>query len=145
MDRPQAEPGEGDDAGTRKIASKDNDRCRAPPVVRASGASFQGFKFKRQMPIGRYIVGFVCFERKLIIEVDGGQHADNASDAQRDAWLEGQGFHIQRFWNNDVLNNTKGVLETIVGALDRRAPNPSPGSTRVEPPSPTRGEGRKET
>ena len=64
-----------------------------------------GFKFKRQVPIGRYIVDFVCFERKLIVEVDGGQHADSFSDRARDAWLQDQGFCVLRFWNNDVLKS----------------------------------------
>jgi len=77
-----------------------------------------GYKFRRQQPIGRYIVDFVCFEKKLIIEVNGGQHADQlAYDAKRSAWLEKEGFHILRFWDNQVLNETDGVKEIINDAL----------------------------
>ena len=73
-----------------------------------------GFRLRRQAPIGRYIVDFVCFSKKLVIEVDGGQHAtDTERDAVRTLWLEGQGFRVLRFWNNDVLANTEGVVEAI--------------------------------
>jgi len=102
---------------------------------------FSGVKFNRQMPLGSYIVDFVCFDRRLIIEVDGGQHANNAKDKRRDEWLRGEGFRVLRFWNNDVLKNTNGVLEVISEALAQAArKSPSPGSLR-SPPSPTRGEG----
>ena len=77
-----------------------------------------GYKFRRQAPIGPYIVDFVCYEKRLILELDGGQHQDNvAYDASRDEWLKQQGFIVVRFWNNDVLQNTQGVLETIAGYL----------------------------
>lgn len=75
--------------------------------------SHLGVKFRRQAVIGRYIVDFVCFERRVIIEVDGGQHADSRSDILRDQWLKGQGFEILRFWDNDVLSNRDGVLQMI--------------------------------
>ena len=68
---------------------------------------FAGHKFKRQVPLGRYVVDFACLNRSLVIEVDGGQHADSARDRQRDAWLRARGFEVLRFWNNDVLKNTK--------------------------------------
>lgn len=85
---------------------------------------FQGFKFRRQQPLGDYIVDFICFEQKLIIELDGGQHADAQDyDRQRDVWLSGQGFLILRFWNNEVLENLEGVLERILIACCR---TPSP-------------------
>ena len=75
-------------------------------------------KFRRQTPIGPYIVDFLCFEARLIVELDGGQHAVNlAADDERTAWLEGQGFRVLRFWNNDVLDNTEGVVERILMAL----------------------------
>ena len=77
---------------------------------------FEGIKFRRQHPIGQYIVDFVCLERKLIIELDGGQHAlpeKLLRDGQRDAWLEKEGYSIMRFWDNDVFTNTNGVLERI--------------------------------
>ncbi len=90
-----------------------------------------GWKFKRQQPIGRYVVDFVCFDAKLVIELDGRQHADATdADAARDAWLGSQGFRVLRFWNNDVLSNLDGVLTMIASHL-----SPSPR------PSPTRGEG----
>ena len=70
------------------------------------------FKFKRQLPIGRYIVDFVCLEYRLIIEADGGQHNDE-TDQLRDAWIKAQGFTILRFWNHDILQQTEAVLESI--------------------------------
>jgi adenine-specific DNA-methyltransferase len=77
-----------------------------------------GYKFRRQQPIGKYIVDFVCFERKLIIELDGSQHAEEvAYDLERSAWLEEQGFRILRFWDNQVFNETEGVKEIIIEAL----------------------------
>ena len=77
-----------------------------------------GYKFKRQVPLKRFILDFVCLERRLIIELDGGQHQDNqAYDEQRTIELNQQGFQVLRFWNNDVLMNTVGVLEIIRQAL----------------------------
>jgi very-short-patch-repair endonuclease len=79
------------------------------------GKNLEGIKFRRQAPIGAYIVDFVAFERRLVIEVDGGQHAEEEKDKDilRDAWLSSQGFTVLRFWNNEVLQNLEGVLETI--------------------------------
>ena len=78
------------------------------------GKQFDGFKFRRQEPIGKYIADFVCYDKKIIIEVDGGQHAvDTVKDEERDRWFEGQGFKVLRFWNNDVLGNMEGVFEAI--------------------------------
>ena len=76
-----------------------------------------GHKFRRQHPIGIFVADFVCIERRLIIELDGGQHADSADDARRTAWLEDHGWRVIRFWNNDVLTGTEGVLEVILQAL----------------------------
>ena len=90
------------------------------------GARLQGFKFKRQQPIGPYIVDFVCFEHSLIIEIDGGQHGDEASsDHERSKWLQSQGFTILRFWNNEVIERKDDVLESIIRAL-REYPSPQP-------------------
>ena len=101
---------------------------------------FKGMKFKRQAPIGRYIVDFVSFQRRLVVEVDGGQHADSEVDLRRTRWLEDQGFRVSRFWNNEVLSNTDGVLDAIMLACT----NLSPGTPlRGAPPSPTRGEGKQ--
>ena len=83
---------------------------------------FDEHKFKRQQPIGKYIVDFVCFEAKLIVEVDGGQHNGSVSDRSRDDWLGSQGFRVLRFWNNEVLQNLEGVLARILEVL---APSPS--------------------
>ena len=75
---------------------------------------FMGLKFKRQKPLGPYIIYFVCLEEKLIIELDGGQHAENiAYDQKRDAWLRDQGYKVLRFWNNELFNQTESVLEKI--------------------------------
>ncbi len=84
---------------------------------------FAEAKFKRQQPLGNYIVDFVCFEAKLVIEVDGGQHFDNTQDMQRDEWLRGQGFEVMRFWNNEVLGQTESVMEKIFQVL---TPSPQP-------------------
>ncbi len=80
-------------------------------------------KFRRQAVIGRYIVDFVCFERKLIVEIDGGQHADSQKDKVREQWLSDQGFQILRFWNSEVLENREGVLQKIYECL-HPLPNP---------------------
>lgn len=77
-----------------------------------------GYKFRRQEPIGTYIVDFVCYEKKLIIEIDGGQHADNKDDIIRDSWLRSQGFIVLRFWNDEVFENRKSVIEKIQTALN---------------------------
>ncbi len=81
-----------------------------------------GHSFRRQVPVGKYVVDFLCLKARVAIEVDGGQHADNQRDAARDAWLESQGFVVLRFWNNDVLNNLEGVLERIAKTLKRTLP-----------------------
>ena len=83
-----------------------------------------GVKFRRQAVIGLYIVDFVCFERKLIIEIDGGQHAYSQRDEVRDEWFSGQGFKILRFWNDEVFRNWDGVMEKIVERLNSPLPNP---------------------
>jgi very-short-patch-repair endonuclease len=83
-----------------------------------------GFKFVRQEPIGLYTVDLICRERRLIIEVDGGQHADNLRDAVRDKWLADHNYRVLRFWNNDVLGNMAGALETIATALGESPPHP---------------------
>lgn len=116
---------------------------------------FMGLKFKRQKPMGRFIVDFVCLEQKLVVEVDGGQHAERVEyDARRDAWLRGQGFVVLRFWNHEVMQEMDGVLERIrltvlqsvslaediaLTAQSTLSPDPSPTGGRGEweagPPS----------
>src|SRR6185503_21379572 len=85
-------------------------------IVFATGRS-TGHKFVRQVPMLGYICDFVCRERRLIVEVDGGQHNESAADAIRDRCLMDEGFRVLRFWNNDVLGNTEGVLMTIQAEL----------------------------
>jgi very-short-patch-repair endonuclease len=84
--------------------------------------SLCGHKFVRQEPIGPYIVDFVRREQRLVIEVDGGQHATDKRDAVRDRWLAEHRYRVLRFWNNDVLGNMEGVLETIAAALPADSP-----------------------
>jgi very-short-patch-repair endonuclease len=77
-----------------------------------------GYKFRRQHPIGPYIVDFICIQRKLIIEVDGGQHDESKSyHLKRDRWLEKKGFRVLRIWNNEVLTNIENVMEVIASEL----------------------------
>jgi very-short-patch-repair endonuclease len=78
------------------------------------------YKFRRQSPIGPYVVDFVCFPARLVVEVDGGQHATQVeADATRTQWLESEGFKVLRFWNNEVFENTDGVVQTILDVLAR--------------------------
>ncbi|GIK99373.1 MAG: hypothetical protein BroJett029_35820 [Alphaproteobacteria bacterium] len=87
-----------------------------------------GLRFRRQYPLGLYIVDFVCLPARLVVEVDGGQHAEQLErDAARTAWLESQGFRVIRFWNNEVLGNIEGVLHVIGENLPaERPPPPAP-------------------
>ena len=96
------------------------------------------FKFKRQFVIDPYIVDFVCFERRLIIEADGAHHAESEYDAWRDQFLRSHGFSLLRFWDNDVVQNPAGVFDAIRAALT--TPHP-PIASQWVPPSPARGEG----
>ncbi len=83
---------------------------------------FVGNKFRFQSPIGQYIVDFVCHSKRLIVEIDGGQHQQRAEeDAVRTSWLQGRGYRVLRFWNNEVLTNSEGVAEVILEALSRES------------------------
>ena len=94
-----------------------------------------GFKFRRQETIGRCVADFACAECRVVVEADGGQHGD-AADADRTAYLNRLGWKVLRFWNNEILQNTDGVLEVILGACEeRREGKPSPN------PLPHAGEG----
>jgi very-short-patch-repair endonuclease len=75
------------------------------------------FKFRRQVPFQNFILDFVCFERRMIIEIDGSQHASSARDTAREAILMAEGFRIERYWNNDVLQRPSAVLEDILAKL----------------------------
>jgi len=94
----------------------------------------EGYKFRRQQPIDHYIADFVCFSHRLIIEVDGGQHAVQVErDQRRTEYLERNGFRVIRFWNNEVFESVEGVCARILEVLSDTAPSPLP--------SPARGEG----
>jgi very-short-patch-repair endonuclease len=101
------------------------------------GAQLDGAKFRRQQPIGPFIADFVCQDRRLIVEADGGQHSESPSDERRTAFLEHNGYRVLRFWNNDILNNLDGVAQVIASALSV----PHPAQAALESPSPSRGEG----
>jgi len=80
-----------------------------------------GAKFRRQQPLRKYIVDFVSFEKKLIIEIDGGQHNKDevlSQDKVRTAWLNSQGFRVMRFWNNEVIENLEGVIQKILEIIE---------------------------
>ena len=97
---------------------------------RLRARSIEGHKFVRQEPIGPYVVDFVCPEKRLIIEVDGGQHSENEQDRVRDQWLTKHNYRVMRIWNNDVMSNMAGVLEAIAAVI--RAENP-PHPPRLRP------------
>ena len=108
------------------------------------GRQFAGFKFRRQQPVGPYIADFLCFETRLIIELDGDQHGSEpraAYDKARTQWLQKDGFEVLRFSNHEANSNFADVLESIGKRLAERTPHP-PHSLRNAAPSPTRGEGK---
>ena len=94
-----------------------------------------GLKFRREVPLGPYVVDFACLERSLVVEVDGGQHNGSESDVVRDRFLAGLGFTVLRFWNNEVLFGREMVLQLIA---DAAAANVTMPSSRALP-SPARG------
>ena len=92
-----------------------------------------GYKFRRQRPIGPYIVDFVCLEKRLVVEVDGGQHAGQVElDTKRSGYLKEKGYRVMRFWNNEVLQETESVLAVILSSLDGSVTSPHP-----HPPHPS--------
>jgi len=96
------------------------------------GLALSGTHFRRQATIGPFFADFACHQRRLVVEVDGGQHNDAdqiARDALRTQYLATRGYRVLRFWNNDVIGNTDGVCETIMMVLENMAPptpDPSP-------------------
>ena len=80
--------------------------------------TLMGCKFRRQHPIGPYIVDFACVERKLVVELDGSRHADSASDSARTSWIQANGYRVLRFWNNDALRQQQVVLAVILEVLE---------------------------
>ena len=88
---------------------------------------FRGYKFRRQEPIGKFIADFVCYEKKIIIELDGSPHLEQKErDRERDDWLKANGFRVLRFWNNELQDNLEGVLNIIREQLESPSPNPLP-------------------
>jgi 2-methylaconitate isomerase len=111
------------------------------------GRRFDGFKFRRQVPLGRYIVDFVCFDRRVILELDGGQHGEQETkkyDAERTAWLESQSFRVVRIWNHEVWEDEDAVEEFLWQRLHDMA-EPNAHQPLTPDPSPARGEGRLNT
>ena len=108
-----------------------------------------GSHFRRQVPIGRYVADFACLKARLIIELDGGHHAQGdiaARDAVRTRWLEREGYRVIRFWNTELANNLSGVLDTIYAALygspqtEATAFPTPPRRLRADPPPQGEGE-----
>jgi len=98
-----------------------------------------GHKFRRQHPLGGYIVDFVCLAEKMVVEVDGGQHDENRDyDERRSHWLEQQGYQVLRFWNHEVLQHLDAVVRAIAAALP--PPGLSPAAPGPGRPPPRRGE-----
>jgi very-short-patch-repair endonuclease len=95
--------------------------------ARLRNRQLDGMRFRRQQPIGPYVVDFVCLERKLIVEIDGGQHNEEETvirDDDRTRWLRGRHYQVLRFWNNEVMTNPEGVLQRIKQAVAQSAPSP---------------------
>ncbi len=117
-----------------KLSTKHAKAMRANPTeaeqrlwYRLRAHRLGGIKFKRQKPIGPYIVDFACVERRLVIEIDGGQHMEQTDyDRERDRFLASLGYRVLRFWNNQVLQETEEVLLVIVRALDLPPLSPTP-------------------
>lgn len=104
-----------------------------------------GFKFRRQQPIGRYIVDFFCPEQRLVIELDGGHHADQVqADQRRTEFLTKAGYRVLRFWDNEVLTDTEAVLQKIVNELNHPSPSPLPQGAREGMRGSDKGTGRRE-
>jgi very-short-patch-repair endonuclease len=83
--------------------------------------ALNGYKFRRQVPVGNYIADFLCIEAMLIVELDGGQHAEQQEyDQRRTHWLESQGFRVLRFWNNEVLLNIDGICDALLEAVGKQ-------------------------
>ena len=109
----------GDDLAVRLVSIARRLRRRQTDAernlwARLKSKQIEGAKFRRQHPIGPYVVDFVCLEKKLVVEIDGGHHNEDEvslKDNDRASWLVGEGYRVLRFWNNDVLNQMESVLE----------------------------------
>jgi len=113
--------------GTARRLRRDQTDAERTLWFRLRDRRLNGLKFRRQMPIKSYVVDFCCESARLIVELDGGQHVErNLEDAKRTADLEACGYLVLRFWNNDVLRNTDGVVETILATASQEPPHPNP-------------------
>ncbi len=122
--------------GTARRLRSDSTDAERQLWYRLRGRRLEGFKFRRQFAIGSYVVDFACLERKLIVELDGGQHAEQIDhDELRTRLLEARRFRVLRFWNDEALRETEAVLEVILSELRQ---SPSPGASRR--PLPVNGE-----
>ena len=124
----------GGDVGTSNARRLRQNRTDAERALweRLRRKQLDRLRFRQQVPIGPYVVDFLCPKQRLIVEVDGGQHAvATAADLERAAWLEGRGFRVVQFWNNDVVQNLDGVIETILLAL-RSEVSPPPHPAPIE-------------
>jgi very-short-patch-repair endonuclease len=121
----------------RKLRQNQTDAERAL-WFRLRDRRLGGLKFRRQMPLGRYVADFCCEAAHLIVEIDGGQHAAGSEeDALRTRTLEAMGYLLLRFWNNEVLQNTEGVVDSIVSTVNQQNsgpphPNPLPNGEREQ-------------
>jgi len=97
------------------------DRRRAKLWFALRDRRFANFKFRRQVPVGPFIADFVCYDARIVVELDGGQHSESKADERRDRWFAANDFLVLRYWNNDVLSNLEGLLISILGALQKRA------------------------
>ncbi|QLF71053.1 DUF559 domain-containing protein [Peteryoungia desertarenae] len=107
----------------RSLRRDEND-AEAVPWGELRGRRFGGYKFVRQFSIGPFFADFACREILLAVEVDGSQHADSVHDAKRDAFMNANGWSVVRFWNVDVLQERKSVLDTLAAILDGRLQEP---------------------
>src|SRR5665213_1778767 len=113
--------------GTARRLRRDRTDAERALWFRLRDRRLDGLKFRRQAPIKSYVVDFCCETARLIVELDGGQHAErSAEDVKRTADLEAFGYLVLRFWNTDVLQNMDGVLETIVSTASQEPPHPNP-------------------
>jgi very-short-patch-repair endonuclease len=99
---------------------------------------FVGFKFRRQVPVGPYVADFLCYDCRLIVELDGSQHGESARDEVRDRWLANDGYRVLRIWNGELVTQRTAVMDAIWYALRSGDQDPS---SALRAPSPTRGEG----
>jgi len=138
MVKKEPSPGARDRAPTLRRAMTEAER-RLWQMLRSRQT--QGCRFRRQLPIGRFIADFVCYEAKLIVEIDGGQHdPPTEEEASRTRFLEGEGYRMLRFWNNEVLDNPEGVRSAITENLQRDHPHPD-STGHPHPTLPHRGGG----